>query len=34
VRVDGTVAESADDIILRVGMIIQVGKRRFARICV
>lgn len=32
VRVDGAVVESAEDVVLRAGMIVQVGKRRFVRI--
>lgn len=32
VRIDGTVVELADDIELRAGMTIQIGKRRFVRI--
>ncbi len=32
VRVDGSVVESAEDVLLRAGMIVQVGKRRFVRI--
>lgn len=32
VRVDGVVVEVADDVVLRAGMVVQVGKRRFVRI--
>jgi tyrosyl-tRNA synthetase len=32
VRVDGVVTDSAEEIVLRAGMIVQVGKRRFVRI--
>ncbi len=32
VRVDGAVVESTEDVVLRSGMIVQVGKRRFVRI--
>lgn len=32
VRIDGTVVELADDIVLRAGMVVQVGKRRFVRV--
>lgn len=32
VRIDGAVVESAEDVVLRAGMVVQVGKRRFVRI--
>lgn len=32
VRVDGAVVEAAEEVVLRTGMVVQVGKRRFVRI--
>jgi tyrosyl-tRNA synthetase len=32
VRIDGAIVESAEDVVLRTGMIVQVGKRRFVRV--